>query len=471
VLALRDGRPVQKLLGPEQPSFSYDDGFRSVLAIPIISRHAGGVVLLVHRTEPRLFNQNEIDLLLTFANYATLAWEHAVLYERSDERLREVARENERLYQQASEEKQKLEAIMGSMSDGLVLTGIDGKVLYANLGASAIVGLPSETLERHSISALYDALRTAAIDPAECERILAQAESAEATQGVVEIRRNGRRHAIHLRLFDVCDESGRAIGRGLLLRDVTRERELDEFKTALLAAVGHELRTPLAAIKGHASTLLQEDVTWPLADQRHSLQTISGEADRLAQLVSNLLDLSRQEAGLLLLNCAPASMQDLVAKAIERLNHPEATISLQIPGDLPLVNVDSGRIEVVLHNLITNALMYGEGEVRIAAGRRDDVIVVSVSDNGPGIASDELPHVFERFYRARHGRQQHSGGTGLGLTICKAFVEAHGGTIWAESSLLGTTISFSLPLVSPTVAAVPVDTAATELSTGERRSV
>jgi PAS domain S-box-containing protein len=471
VLALRDGRPVQKLLGPEQPSFSYDDGFRSVLAIPIISRHAGGVVLLVHRTEPRLFNQNEIDLLLTFANYATLAWEHAVLYERSDERLREVARENERLYQQASEEKQKLEAIMGSMSDGLVLTGIDGKVLYANLGASAIVGLPSETLERHSISALYDALRTAAMDPAECERILAQAESAEATQGVVEIRRNGRRHAIHLRLFDVCDESGRAIGRGLLLRDVTRERELDEFKTALLAAVGHELRTPLAAIKGHASTLLQEDVTWPLADQRHSLQTISGEADRLAQLVSNLLDLSRQEAGLLLLNCAPASMQDLVAKAIERLNHPEATISLQIPGDLPLVNVDSGRIEVVLHNLITNALMYGEGEVRIAAGRRDDVIVVSVSDNGPGIASDELPHVFERFYRARHGRQQHSGGTGLGLTICKAFVEAHGGTIWAESSLLGTTISFSLPLVSPTVAAVPVDTAATELSTGERRSV
>src|SRR6266567_3592309 len=125
VLALREGKPVQKLLGPGQPwpSLSYDEGFRSVLAIPIISRHAGGVVLLVHRTEPHRFNQHEIDLLLAFANYATLAWEHAVLYERSDERLREVAQENERLYQQASEEKQKLEAIMGSMSDGLVLTG------------------------------------------------------------------------------------------------------------------------------------------------------------------------------------------------------------------------------------------------------------------------------------------------------------------------------------------------------------
>src|SRR5436305_6881740 len=161
--------------------------------------------------------------------------------------------------------------------------------------------------------------------------------------------RDDRRLAIHVRLFDVGDESGRAIGRGLLLRDITREHELDEFKTTLLAAVGHELRTPLAAIKGHASTLLQEDVIWSASDQRHSLQTISGEADRLAQLVSNLLDLSRQEAGLLLLNRVPVRVQDLVAKTIERLNHPKVTISSQIPDDLPLVKVDSARIEVVLH--------------------------------------------------------------------------------------------------------------------------
>ena len=475
VLALHDGKPVQKLLNPEQPSpsLSYDEGFRSVLAIPIISRHAGSVVLLVHRTEPNPFNQNEIDLLLTFANYATLAWEHAVLYERSDERLREVAQENERLYQQASEEKQKLEAIMGSMSDGLVLTGIDGTVLYANQGAYTIVGLPSEALVRHPISSLYEALYAASVDPADCKQSLslAQAESAEATELVVEIRRYGQRQAIHLRMFDVGDESGQAIGRGLLLRDITREHELDEFKTTLLAAVGHELRTPLAAIKGHASTLLQEDVTWSLVDQRHFLQTISGEADRLAQLVSNLLDLSRQEAGLLLLNRGPARVHELVTKTIERLSHPHIMISLQIPDDLPLVNVDSARIEVVLHNLVANALVYGEGEVYITAEQQDKVIVVSVSDNGPGIAPDELPHVFERFYRARHGRQQHSGGTGLGLAICKAFIEAHGSTIWAESSARGTAISFSLPLISPAVVAAPVDTLATELSTKERRSV
>jgi len=462
VQALRSGQPVQKLLGPHTSSLSYEEGFRSVLAIPIISRHAGGVVLLVHRSEPRPFNQHEIDLLLTFANYATLAWEHAVLYERSDERLREVAQENEQLYRQASDEKQKLAAIMGSMSDGLVLTGIDGTVLYANQGACAITGLPIEALERHPISVLYDVLRTTAMDPVECERHLSRAASAQAPEVVIELGQNGRQRAVHLRLFDVDDESGRAIGRGLLLRDVTREHELDEFKTTLLAAVSHEVRTPLAAIKGYASTLLQQDVVWSPEDQRHFLETISSEADRLARLVSNLLDLSRQEAGLLLLNRRPTGVQDLVTETIKRLSHPGVRVALHIPDGLPQVNVDSARIEVVLHNLVANALAYGAGEVCITAERRDDTVIVSVLDNGPGIDPDELPHVFERFYRARHGRQQRSGGTGLGLAICKAFIEAHGGSIWAESSGQGTTISFSLPLVSPTTTAPPVDTAATK---------
>jgi PAS domain S-box-containing protein len=471
VLAMRDGKPVQRLLGPEQPSFSYDDGFRAVLAIPIISRHAGSVVLLVHRTRLQPFNQNEIDLLLTFANYATLAWEHAVLYERSDERLREVAQENERLYRQASEEQHKLEAIMGSMSDGLVLTGIDGTVLYANAGASAMISLSGETLEGRPIRALYDALQHAAVDPADCEQALALVESMVNTEVVVEISRDGRRRAIHLRLFDVGDESGKVIGRGLLLRDVTREREIDEFKSALLAAVGHELRTPLAAIKGHASTLLQHDVTWSTTDQRHFLQTISGEADRLAVLVSNLLDLSRQEAGLLLLNRAPARLQDLVTKVIERQGQPGTVITSHIPGDLPLVDIDSARIEVVLHNLVANARVYGEDEVYIAAAKKDEAVIVSISDNGPGISRDELPHVFERFYRARQGRQKHSGGTGLGLTICKAFIEAHGGTIWAESSRRGMTISFSLPVAMSASKTITGDEGVMELPMQERRAL
>jgi len=463
--AWRNGKPTQRILGPDIPSLAYNEGFRSVLAIPIISRHAGGLVLLTHRTDPVAFTETEVDLLLTFANYAALAWEHAVLYERSDERLREVAQENQQLYQRAAQEKQTLEAIMGSMTDGLALTGPDGAILYANHGASLIAGITSATLERQPISQLYDALCAQAAEPADAERLRAWSAAWSAAAGetsgdaapdtVIQIRGYDRRRAIHLRLFDVGDESGRVIGRGLLLRDVTRERELDDFKSALLAAVGHELRTPLAAIKGHASTLLQEDVTWPQADQQHFLQTISNEADRLAQLVSNLLDLSRQEAGLLLLKRSPTSVQEMVAQVVARLQRPGVRLSYAIPDDLPLVEVDSARLDVVLHNLLTNALTYGENEAQVTAFRRDAMVVVAVTDNGPGVAPDELPHLFERFYRTQHAREHHSGGAGLGLAICKAFVEAHGGAIWAEASAQGTTIAFTLPLVAPAPLRLP----------------
>jgi PAS domain S-box-containing protein len=360
---MSSGKPVQRLLGPEQHSFSYDDGFRSVLSIPIISRHVGNVVLLVHRSMPQLFNQSEIDLLLTFANYATLAWEHAVLYERSDERLREVAHENERLYRQASEEKQRLEAIMGSMSDGLVLTSIDGIILYANAGASAMTGLAHEALEHHPISDLYEVLRSSAVSLKDYEQALKRMAAKADSEVVIEVKREGKRCAIHLRQFNVGDVAGRAVGRGLLLRDVTREHEIDEFKSTLLAAVGHELRTPLAAIKGYASTLLQQDVEWAPEDQHYFLQTISSEADRLARLVRNLLDLSRQEAGLLLLNRSPVRLQDLLAKLIEQQTQVGSQISVQLPADLPPVHIDSARIEVVLQNLIANALAYANDTV------------------------------------------------------------------------------------------------------------
>ncbi len=445
--ALRDGRPVQIIAGEgvQFPPISYNEGFRVLLAIPIISRHVGGVVLLVYRIRPQAFTANEVDLLLTFANYATLAWEHAVLYERSDERLREIARENERLYREAAQEKQRLAAIMGSMSDGLVLTSVEGRVLYANPGAYALAGLPPGTIEGRHIDTIHTPLRAKAARPEEYDRHLACAGAGQIQSWLLEASSERHHQTINLRMFDVHDESGQPIGRGLLLRDVTHEREIDQFKTTLLAAVGHELRTPLTAIKGHASTLLQEDVVWPPAEQRHFLQTISDEADRLAQLVGNLLDMSRIEAGLLPLERAAWSLHALVTRAAQRLGQPIARLEQQIPSDLPLIEVDGPRIEVVLRNLLANARAYGEGAVLVSAACDGDQMIVSVADDGPGIAPDELPQIFERFYRAGRGLRQRSGGTGLGLAICKAFVEAHGGRIWVESHE-GTTFSFTLPL-------------------------
>lgn len=451
--ALHDRRAVQMtdIDNPTFPKFSASEGFRSVLAIPIISQRVGGVVLAVHRREPVSFTANEVDLLLTFANHAALAWEHAVLYERSDERLHEIAQENERLYHQATAEKQTLAAIIGSMSDGLLLMDPNGAVLYANPGAYALIGMPEDTLRDATISAVHNALAALAEHPEDYRRNLERAEAGEMSEWLLEARHGEEEQAIHLRLFDVRSETDEAIGRGLLLRDVTREREVDQFKTTLLAAVGHELRTPLAAIKGHASTLLQNDVTWPQDEQRHFLSTISAEADRLAQLVSNLLDLSRLEAGLLSLYRTPRRLDEIVANASRRFQLMGANFSVSLPDDLPWVDVDAPRIEVVVANLIANALAYGDGPVRVTAVAQEGMARVSVTDNGPGIDPEDLPHIFERFYRAKRAEQQ-SGGTGLGLAICKAFVAAHDGIIEAESGPDGTCISFTLPVAPVTPA-------------------
>jgi signal transduction histidine kinase len=469
--ALHDRAPVQMINdgNPAFPTFSAAEGFRAVLAIPIISQRVGGVVLVVHRRQPQPFTENEVDLLLTFANYATLAWEHAILYERSDERLREVAHENERLYRQAEAEKQILAAIMGSISDGLLLTSTEGVVLYANPGARALIWQGDTALEGANIASIHAELQAAADRPEQYERDLQRAEAGEIEEWLLETKTGQPRQeqrAIALRLFDVRDEAGERIGRGLLLRDVTRERELDQFKTTLLAAVGHELRTPLAAIKGHASTLLQEDVTWPVDDQRHFLRTISTEADQLAKLVSNLLDLSRLEAGLLALHRVSCRLADLVDAAARGIREEIASLTLDIPAELPPVEVDASRIEVVIHNLLVNARKYGNGAVHLSASARDGVVLVRISDNGPGISPEDVPHIFERFYRSQHARRQQLGGTGLGLAICKAFVEAHGGAIWAESAPTGTTIAFTLPAAGFATGAPALETEAQPVPSG-----
>lgn len=449
--ALRDGEPMQMIAdgNPAYPERSYAQGFRCVLALPIITERVGAVVLEVQRRQPTPFSETEVNLLKTFANYATLAWEHAVLYERSDERLREIAEENARLYQQANAERQNLSAIMRSMTDGLLLASADGSLLYANPGVHTLITLSDAEAPATNVAAVHEALAATAERPDRYRRDLARAETGERHEWLLETKRQLGGRAYTVRSFDVRDEAGGALGQGLLLRDITHEREVDQFKSALLAAVGHELRTPLAAIKGHASTLLQDDVTWPVEDQRHFLQTISSEADRLAQMVSNLLDLSRLEAGLLLMQRAPCSPADLIREAARRLAPTKREIMVDAPSDLPLVNVDAPRIEVALRNLLSNALAYGDGLVRVRAHVDGDSVTIAVADDGPGVADDDLPYIFERFYRASHGQRRSNSGSGLGLAICKAFVEAHGGRIWAEKNSDGAVFAFTVPLARP----------------------
>ncbi|MGH2515970.1 MAG: sensor histidine kinase, partial [Ktedonobacterales bacterium] len=231
------------------------------------------------------------------------------------------------------------------------------------------------------------------------------------------------------------------------------------LKNALLGSVTHDLRTPLASIKAAASSLLQPEITWSDENRHELLTAIDMGADRLNRLVSNLLDLSRLEAGV----AAPVKdwypIGDVIATVLDQLDLTGQTtgyhLRVDVSPDVPLVPMDYGQIEQVLINLVENALKYSPAgsEIRIQAELLASAEMrLRVSDAGIGIPASELDAIFDKFYRVQHVRLPWATarppiGTGLGLAICRNIIQAHGGRIWAESRPgAGSTFTFTLPI-------------------------
>ncbi len=234
-----------------------------------------------------------------------------------------------------------------------------------------------------------------------------------------------------------------------LQRALERAQEADRLKSAFLSTISHELRTPLAAIKGFASTLLQEDVEWDSKTQREFLSIIERESDQLSELINQLLDMSRLEAGMLCVEQTVCSLDEIVTAVADRLRvlTKSHVLRMALPEGLPLVYADQARIGQVLSNLVENAAKYSpEGtEIVIEAMANGKEVVVSVTDRGEGIPPEFHERIFERFFRIEDDHA-HSG-TGLGLAICRGIIEAHGGRVWVESTPgQGSTFRFTLPV-------------------------
>jgi two-component system sensor histidine kinase KdpD len=259
------------------------------------------------------------------------------------------------------------------------------------------------------------------------------------------------------------DQIALALERDTLRREAIHAealRESDKLKNALLGSVTHDLRTPLAAIKAAASSLLQPGVSWSNEDERDLLESIDVSADRLNRLVSNLLDLSRLEAGVATPQKEWYAFQDTLAAVLDRLDLAgqtrDRTIPLDIPDDLPLVLMDHNQIEQVLTNLIENALKYSPKEAPIEIRARTlnepSRLEARVVDHGIGVPANERSAIFDKFYRVQQAGlpwdPKHPPlGTGLGLAISASIVRAHHGNIWVESTPDGgATFIFTLPI-------------------------
>ncbi len=357
----------------------------------------------------------------------------------------EMASEIRDHVQAVEDQRERLAAVLSHMADGVIIAGRDGVVQLMNPAASRLLQVPLARAEGRSVMTIVQDHELAEL----AGEAIAGDAAAERPR-LIELGAHGQKRAIQAmasRIPGSEDGGSRVL---LMLQDVTELRRAETMRREIAANISHELRTPVAALKALVETLEDGALDDPEV-ARDFLGRMHVEVDGLAQLVEELLELSRIESGQVSLRLQSADLGSVVVAAAERLR-PQAErlgvgFTVQEPGELPLVRIDPERIQQVVINLVHNAVKFTPpgGHVTVSVEQREDEILVSVADNGAGIAPDALPRLFERFYKADKARA--GGGTGLGLAIAKHLVQAHGGRIWAESpgERRGSTFTFAIP--------------------------
>lgn len=340
-------------------------------------------------------------------------------------------------------EKDRLNTVLRVMTDGVIILNRSGVVKLINpAGARILKTSVDKAMNRSFVQAVRDH-RIAEVWK-RCQ-VSGEEEMAAIELGMTQFMRV------------VVTPFRRRAGRGYLviLQDLTQVRRLQTVRQDFISNISHELRTPLASLRALTETLRDSALDDPPAAARF-LDRMEIEVDALTQMVEELLELSRIESGQVPLRLNPVLPDSVISPAVERL-HPQAergqlTLHVDVPRDLPLVLVDAGRIHQVVSNLIHNAIKFTPtgGTITVGAIVDATTVTISVADTGSGIASYELPRIFERFYKTDRSRA--IGGTGLGLAIAKHIVQAHGGRIWAVSQEgRGSTFYFTMPRAEPEI--------------------
>lgn len=361
----------------------------------------------------------------------------------------ELVAEINRLDRQHSGQLAQLEATLGSLQEAVLLLDSHNYVLLANQAFHAIFPKAGRILGERIELALHS------------DAFLGHIEAVRAGRAHVrqEIEFVDGRGSVYLEVTGsvVGPFNGdKAPGLLFVLHDITRQKRLESIRKEFVANVSHELRTPLAVIKGYVETLVDGHETMLLADRDRFLKTIQRHTERLNSLLDDLLALSRLESARPGLVRESVDLPALLGAVLEDFRaRPSAEghrLALVVDPALPPVLADPLKLGQVFDNLVSNALKYTPRGSRIDLAARiqnSDTIEIVVADDGPGIPPEDLPHIFEPFYRVDKGRSRDKGGTGLGLSIVKRIVQLHGGRVWAESRVgQGTRFLFTLPLES-----------------------
>jgi signal transduction histidine kinase/GAF domain-containing protein len=419
-------------------------GARAELAAPISVNGQAAAVIILDSPRSNAFGEEELAFVRALCDRAAHPLSRAVHY------------------QDALESANYLGQVFGNLPTGLALLDGNGKVLRANPAWAALWGLNGQhgRAPFHVSLDLVEILLPRLQEPLKLTEFCTSGQRSPAETQRTMVRLTNPTQELQVLSVPTRDSQRQVTGRLWAVTDVTREGEADRLKTEFVSIVSHELRTPLTSILGYTELLLNREFT---PDERNQfINTVYVEASRLSQLVEDLLNFSRLEAGKVKLNQWLTSLNNVVYELTTQLNTQlqRHRLLLEVPELLPPVYVDRDKIKQVIFNLLTNAIKYspqgGEIKLEMAEARPADLpadhplgrwVLVGIHDQGIGIAPEDLAQIWERFYRVDNTNTRRIGGTGLGLSITKALVELHGGRVWATSKLgKGSNFCFTLPI-------------------------
>ena len=408
-------------------------GLLSGVVLPMIVRKQVIGVIFIFRNYMGNFSSNDKALLQSFADQAA------------------VAVQNAQLYSQVNQEKQRMNALLDTAADGILILSSDHTIERYNPALARMLGVFDEDLrgKKHGDVIRWENIREGlTLEQAELGGWPLTQHATLYVEGNLE-KAGGMHLPVGITYAPLLSSSSSLLNIIATLRDITHFREAEKLKSTFISVISHELKTPVALIKGYVSTLRREDVSWERQVVEESLEVIEEEADRLTELIENLLDASRLQAGALEMNQSDVALEVLAGRIAKRFQTQTDTHSFVInfPKNFPVIVGDEDRLTQVLSNLVSNAIKYSPngGQILINGRVKQAQVVLCVSDQGTGIAQNDIPYVFDRFYRSEDASRQ-TKGAGLGLFLARAVIEAHGGRIWVDSKPgHGASICFSLP--------------------------
>ena len=411
----------------------------SAVAVPLkLGEHVIGLVC-VQSYRPQAYRERDLKLLESLSDEAAIVI--AGLHY------------SERIGAQVRRRVSELEAILANMADALLIIDARGRVVRLNRVARELLSLhdASIILGQPLDERQWDQWPIGGRAVAEAlQPVIERLQRTEEPQEVEVELADATRRTLSFRASPLHDADGAFSGGVIVFRDVTGRRAVERFKDDMFSMASHDLKTPATVIKAQAQWLRRRFRQGEHGDVEEGLTMISDQADRLSRLLNLLLDLSRIEAGHLELDLAPTDLRGILVSMARALQSTTDTHVIEIHAPSGVIgHWDARRLEEVVQNLLTNAVKYSPqgGRIEVTLEGDDEQATVLVRDGGIGLAQEEAPHVFERFFRGHDIRRLE--GTGLGLYICQAIVGAHGGRIWAESGGpgQGSTFGFTLPLV------------------------